>query len=606
MAVVCLTLSCIGFPRNCFSADSKVVFVVANPSSVSPADTLIAAYIRDSLLTSTGGSFLVEYMDDLEAHNQRMSQPWWDSVGASIVLWSSNAFGSYNISGINVPVLLFNANALGSFNLGTKLNAVATTTWINQHNHWITATAPGDTLFPINNANLSVGQVVGARGGDLQSLVLAKESPGLDTACMVAVDSGALLQDGVTVAPNRRVYSGFTNASLWTWSHGWDVLFTRSFYWLLGDTTNAIVHNRVRITDHLLATTWFEIGSCDMAVNSDGGTVRTGQDSGENPAGLVRYDSLARYIPAPPTGLKIRIDSVNFSMHLRKFTAYNIQGVDSGFDVRIYAARIRRQVKFNQGTSTYTGATCGVNDTASVTNHWCNRFAPAYPSISRHLWPATLGNLVTDSVWKQPGARDTTLDIFPWRPQDTLRENKILTPPDSWTRFPVNPAWFQKWVDSPSVNYGFALETDTVYNTANIEMNHVGHLALPTTNDAPRLTLYWSYITDIGTDVDEGADDEAGTVLPTHFKVHQNFPNPFNPTTVISYSLPVKANVTVSIYNVLGQTVKTFAQGEQSAGTYSVTWDATDSHGAEVASGMYFYKVTAGEFSASRKMVLLK
>jgi len=109
----------------------------------------------------------------------------------------------------------------------------------------------------------------------------------------------------------------------------------------------------------------------------------------------------------------------------------------------------------------------------------------------------------------------------------------------------------------------------------------------------------------MGTIVDDD-NGESGTILPIQFNVHQNYPNPFSPTTIISYSLPVKADVTVSIYKVLGQTVRTFAQGEQSAGTYSVTWDATDSHGKEVASGMYFYKVTAGEFAASRKMMLLK
>jgi len=114
------------------------------------------------------------------------------------------------------------------------------------------------------------------------------------------------------------------------------------------------------------------------------------------------------------------------------------------------------------------------------------------------------------------------------------------------------------------------------------------------------------YIVAWSEDFQTAVESDVDPILPTGFALHQNYPNPFNPTTVISYSLPVKANVTVSIYNILGQTVKTFAQGEQSAGTYSVTWDATDTYGKEVASGMYFYKVTAGEYTASKKMVLLK
>ncbi len=591
-------------PSSGFGADAKVVFVVPNTSAVSPDDALIFSYIRDSLTTSSGGSFLPEYLDDLQAHNQRNNQLWWDSVGASVVIWASSNFSAYHISGINVPILLFNANALTNFNLGAKLNATSTNTWLNQHNHWITRPAPGDTLFPIVNANLTVGQASGANGGDLQALVLSKESPGSNVACMVAVDSGALLQDGVTPAPNRRIYSGFTNASVWSWSHGWDLLFTRSFYWLLGDTANPIVHNRVKVTDHLMANTWFEIGSCNMATISDGDDIRTGFDSGEEPSYMIRFDSLAKYIGAAPTGLKIVIDSVNFSMFLRPFSAYNIQGTDSSFDFRVYGARIRRQVKFNQGNSTYTGVSCGVGDTAATTNHWANRFTPAYPSTSRHLWPANYGDLVTDSAWKTVGAKDTTVDIFPWRPQDTLRENKTATPPNSWTRFPVNPAWFQAWVDSPSVNYGFAMQTDTLYSTSNIEMNHIGPAVLPTANDAPRLTLYWRYVTDIITDIDDGT--ESGTPLPESFELHQNFPNPFNPTTEISYSLPAKAEVTIAIFNVLGQKVKAFEQGKQSAGLHRVTWDATDTKGNPVASGMYFYKVTAGDLTASKKMVFLK
>ncbi len=114
--------------------------------------------------------------------------------------------------------------------------------------------------------------------------------------------------------------------------------------------------------------------------------------------------------------------------------------------------------------------------------------------------------------------------------------------------------------------------------------------------------VYAAFTTDFQTDVD---DDEVVT-LPTKFMLHQNYPNPFNPSTIISYDLPVKANVTIAIYNVLGQRIKVFEQGPQSAGPHSVTWEATDSNGKSVASGMYFYKITAGDFQASRKMVLLK
>jgi len=89
--------------------------------------------------------------------------------------------------------------------------------------------------------------------------------------------------------------------------------------------------------------------------------------------------------------------------------------------------------------------------------------------------------------------------------------------------------------------------------------------------------------------------------IPTEFSVSQNFPNPFNAKTSINFGLPTDANVTVSIYNVAGQLVQMMDLGHLNAGNHSVNWDASD-----VASGVYFYKVAAGDFSKTMKATLLK
>jgi len=91
------------------------------------------------------------------------------------------------------------------------------------------------------------------------------------------------------------------------------------------------------------------------------------------------------------------------------------------------------------------------------------------------------------------------------------------------------------------------------------------------------------------------------TSLPTEFALHQNFPNPFNPTTEISFSLPVAADVKLEVYNVMGQQVATIVDRFMEAGRHSVTFD-----GRAVASGIYFYRLEAGEVVETRKMVLLK
>ena len=105
----------------------------------------------------------------------------------------------------------------------------------------------------------------------------------------------------------------------------------------------------------------------------------------------------------------------------------------------------------------------------------------------------------------------------------------------------------------------------------------------------------------------QGVDDGSGPNLPKEFSLQQNYPNPFNPTTKINFDLPVRANVNLSIYNVLGQKVKTLLSNESlPADRHSRTWDGTTDHGTTAASGIYFYKIEAGSFVQTKKMVLMK
>ena len=94
-------------------------------------------------------------------------------------------------------------------------------------------------------------------------------------------------------------------------------------------------------------------------------------------------------------------------------------------------------------------------------------------------------------------------------------------------------------------------------------------------------------------------------VLPTQFTVTQNFPNPFNPVTEILLSLPHASDWSVTIYNIAGQKVRSY-KGSSAAGEVSVIWDGFDETGGDAASGIYFYRVSAGDFSVTKKMVLMK
>ena len=108
-------------------------------------------------------------------------------------------------------------------------------------------------------------------------------------------------------------------------------------------------------------------------------------------------------------------------------------------------------------------------------------------------------------------------------------------------------------------------------------------------------------------DGEEAASKESSDAnLPEGFELAQNYPNPFNPTTTIDFSLPEAQHVTLEVVNIQGQVVRTLVDDVRSAGDHSVEWDATSDNGNRVASGVYFYRLSAGDHVASRKMTFLK
>jgi hypothetical protein len=93
---------------------------------------------------------------------------------------------------------------------------------------------------------------------------------------------------------------------------------------------------------------------------------------------------------------------------------------------------------------------------------------------------------------------------------------------------------------------------------------------------------------------------------PKSYTLAQNYPNPFNPSTTIKYDMKAKGIVTLKVYNVAGQLVRTLANSVKDAGSYTVTWDGKNDRGGAVASGIYFYKMETKDFSQTKKMVMLR
>jgi len=100
--------------------------------------------------------------------------------------------------------------------------------------------------------------------------------------------------------------------------------------------------------------------------------------------------------------------------------------------------------------------------------------------------------------------------------------------------------------------------------------------------------------------------DDNDTPLPLTYDLSQNFPNPFNPETIIKFTLPQASDISLTVYNLLGQKVTGLADGFFTAGQHSVRWDGTDNNGTRVASGIYFYRLTGDNFVQTHKMILMK
>lgn len=154
----------------------------------------------------------------------------------------------------------------------------------------------------------------------------------------------------------------------------------------------------------------------------------------------------------------------------------------------------------------------------------------------------------------------------------------------------ASQGWSFKWIAPPTAGFG-PVTFWGAGNAANFNLSATGDY------------IYTDSIA-VSEGLETDVSDEAGEILPKSFALHQNFPNPFNPTTKITFDQPVASSYTLTIYNTLGQRVDEI-RGKAGAGRVSLQWDAGDN-----PSGIYFYNLRVGdggrEFVATRKMVVLK
>ena len=246
-------------------------------------------------------------------------------------------------------------------------------------------------------------------------------------------------------------------------------------------------------------------------------------------------------------------------------------------------------------TYTYDGSG---NETLSLTETWLGIWSNSSQTISTYAgsnlatetlqhWNGAGWDNYSKDVYSYDGSNNQTLDVH----SNYQASNWVVADVDT-SKYDGGNHLIQnvQWQVSPNT----LDKEDYTYNgsgnmTLMISQTYDGSW----TNVSKYVITYTSLATKI-----ESAP------LPKDFALMQNHPNPFNPTTTIRYNLGRAAIVRLEIHNVLGQLVRVLEDSEQGAGVYESTWDGRNDAGREVASGVYFYSLKAGDYTETRKMVL--
>ncbi|HTY09679.1 MAG TPA: FlgD immunoglobulin-like domain containing protein, partial [Bacteroidota bacterium] len=202
-----------------------------------------------------------------------------------------------------------------------------------------------------------------------------------------------------------------------------------------------------------------------------------------------------------------------------------------------------------------------------------------------------------------------------WIKASGLLPDSAAAHPTTWA-VGITPQWSAMYGNNDGYNtsgsdYQFVFPAVTSFDWTKYTLDLIvpaGVVALET-----RLHVYSTFV---GTVYFDDLDIEkistttgvktAGGNTPHVFDLSNNYPNPFNPSTKINYSIPKDGMVSLIVYNVLGQQVRTLISGPMTAGQYSITWDGRNNAGSTLSSGVYFYRLQANDMAIVKKMLLLK
>ncbi len=286
----------------------------------------------------------------------------------------------------------------------------------------------------------------------------------------------------------------------------------------------------------------------------------------------------------------------------------------------------------SQGATVYTSVAVGSTP-----------YASHYPGATHAMHVDTslvyLGQRIFGTVYQYftvgPNLTNLGAEGVSTSPQAGISLRIKYLPADIQLSLPVNfgGSWTSTFTDSTYIDAGIIKFSTGTNHNATYTVDAYGPLTIPggSVHQALRIrkvdngVVTYIFISPDGSSVILNATDPAspdsgiigvqaitwsgpvptavaeGRTVPTAFSLAQNYPNPFNPATVIRYALPKESEVSLVVYNAIGQTVATLVDGMVPAGEHEVRFD-----GKALSSGLYFYRLQAGSFVATRKMILVK
>jgi Ice-binding-like/Secretion system C-terminal sorting domain len=369
------------------------------------------------------------------------------------------------------------------------------------------------------------------------------------------------------------------------------------------------------------------------AINSTGSVAVTG-DIGVSPSTVING-----FPPGTLTGVKYPGDATSAAAQLDLKAAYDST---SARTVDSYPSTILSGQTLGAGVYAAGGGTFSIIDTLKLSGSasdvfifkmtgWLNTGANSSVTLlggaqwSNVFWQcdsATIdgdfkGTILADSnITQKSGASIINGRLLARKGYVTVNGTSVL--PVELVAFTATANRMNAdlhWSTATEVNnYGFEIERRLTATWAK-----VGFVSGAGTSNSPRDYSYTDNNLSAGRytyrlkQVDNnGAFSYHGSVevviglAPQEFALLQNYPNPFNPSTVISYQLPVNSQVTLKVYDVLGKEVATLVNGEMKAGSYTVPFSANSANGSTLASGVYIYRLNAGTFVSTKKLILMK